>query len=79
MHDAGSAARTTLGSHTSLVPVKILHISDCYLPRLGGIEVQVADLVRTQRGAGHSVEVATATRGERLDGVHRIVARLPFD
>ncbi|WP_246267794.1 glycosyltransferase family 4 protein [Nonomuraea typhae] len=54
-------------------------MSDCYLPRLGGIEVQVADLVRQQREAGHEVEVATATRGEPLDGVHRIVARMPFD
>ncbi|MER5644532.1 glycosyltransferase family 4 protein [Streptosporangium sp. NPDC002524] len=59
--------------------MRILHISDCYLPRLGGIEVQVADLVRTQREAGHQVEVATATPGESLPGVHRIVARLPFD
>ncbi|GAA5055636.1 glycosyltransferase involved in cell wall biosynthesis [Thermocatellispora tengchongensis] len=59
--------------------MRILHISDCYLPRLGGIEVQVADLVRAQRGAGHDVEVATATPGEDLPGVHRIVARLPFD
>jgi len=59
--------------------VRILHISDCYLPRLGGIEVQVADLIRTQREAGHDVEVATATPGESLPGVHRIVARLPFD
>jgi phosphatidylinositol alpha 1,6-mannosyltransferase len=59
--------------------VRIFHVSDCYLPRLGGIEVQVADLVRQQRAAGHEVEVATATRGEPLDGVHRIVARMPFD
>ncbi|MFF5112933.1 glycosyltransferase family 4 protein [Streptosporangium sp. NPDC000509] len=59
--------------------MRILHISDCYLPRLGGIEVQVADLIRTQREAGHDVEVATATPGESLPGVHRIVARLPFD
>ncbi|MFI6296423.1 glycosyltransferase family 4 protein [Nonomuraea sp. NPDC050790] len=54
-------------------------MSDCYLPRLGGIEVQVADLVSRQREAGHEVEVATATRGEPLDGVRRIVARMPFD
>ncbi|WP_090760073.1 glycosyltransferase [Nonomuraea maritima] len=54
-------------------------MSDCYLPRLGGIEVQVADLVRMQRAAGHEVSVATATRGEPLDGVRRIVARMPFD
>ncbi|TDE57449.1 glycosyltransferase family 1 protein [Nonomuraea mesophila] len=54
-------------------------MSDCYLPRLGGIEVQVADLVREQREAGHDVSVATATRGEPLPGVRRIVARMPFD
>lgn len=54
-------------------------MSDCYLPRLGGIEVQVSDLVRMQRDAGHEVGVATATRGEELSGVHRIVARMPFD
>ncbi|MFG1706427.1 glycosyltransferase [Nonomuraea sp. M3C6] len=54
-------------------------MSDCYLPRLGGIEVQVADLVRMQREAGHEVSVATATGGEELPGVHRIVARMPFD
>ncbi|MCF6471571.1 glycosyltransferase family 4 protein [Nonomuraea sp. MG754425] len=54
-------------------------MSDCYLPRLGGIEVQVADLVRMQREAGHEVSVATATRGEPLPGVRRIVARMPFD
>ncbi|MGC5015377.1 glycosyltransferase family 4 protein [Streptosporangium sp. DT93] len=59
--------------------MRILHVSDCYLPRLGGIEVQVADLIRMQRQAGHQVEVATATPGEPLAGVHRIVARLPFD
>ncbi|MEV8632329.1 glycosyltransferase family 4 protein [Streptosporangium sp. NPDC051023] len=59
--------------------MRILHVSDCYLPRLGGIEVQVADLVRMQREAGHEVEVATATPGEPLRGVHRIVAKLPFD
>ncbi|WP_239137501.1 glycosyltransferase family 4 protein [Sphaerisporangium rufum] len=59
--------------------MRILHVSDCYLPRLGGIEVQVADLVRSQSAAGHQVEVATATPGGRVAGVHRIVARLPFD
>jgi glycosyltransferase involved in cell wall biosynthesis len=32
-----------------------------------------------QREAGHDVEVATATPGKALPGVHRIVAKLPFD
>ncbi|MCW2878168.1 MAG: hypothetical protein JWQ95_2268 [Sphaerisporangium sp.] len=59
--------------------MRILHVSDCYLPRLGGIEIQVADLVRSQSEAGHDVEVATATPGESVPGVHRIVARMPFD
>ncbi|WP_210154396.1 glycosyltransferase family 4 protein [Microbispora oryzae] len=59
--------------------MRILHVSDCYLPRLGGIEVQVADLVRAQREAGHTVEVATATPGEPLPGVHRVVAPVPFE
>jgi len=59
--------------------VRILHISDCYLPRLGGIEVQVADLVGKQAEAGHEVEVATATPGESMPGVHRIATRMPFD
>jgi glycosyltransferase involved in cell wall biosynthesis len=36
-------------------------MSDCYLPRLGGIEVQVADLAVHLRTAGHHVEVVTAT------------------
>jgi glycosyltransferase involved in cell wall biosynthesis len=59
--------------------VRILHVSDCYLPRLGGIEVQVADLVRAQRAAGHEVRVATATAGAPMDGVERIVAPLPYE
>ncbi|MBC6448234.1 glycosyltransferase family 4 protein [Actinokineospora xionganensis] len=59
--------------------MKILHVTDCYLPRLGGIEVQVSDLVAAQRAAGHHVEVATATAGPGLPGVHRISVPLPFD
>lgn len=54
-------------------------MTDCYLPRLGGIEVQVSDLVAAQRAAGHQVEVATATAGPELPGVHRIAVPLPFD
>ncbi|RJL32680.1 glycosyltransferase family 4 protein [Bailinhaonella thermotolerans] len=61
--------------------MKILHVSDCFLPRLGGIEVQVGDLVRVQSEAGHEVEVATATPGAAHDRVpvHRITAPLPFE
>jgi glycosyltransferase involved in cell wall biosynthesis len=40
---------------------RVLHVTDAYLPRLGGIEVQVSDLVREQRARGVEAEVATIT------------------
>jgi glycosyltransferase involved in cell wall biosynthesis len=70
--------------------VKVALLSDCYLPRLGGIEVQVHDLAAQLRARGHDVEVFTATPGsngerhgfvETLDGipVHRMALRLPWE
>lgn len=70
--------------------MKVALLSDCYLPRLGGIEVQVHDLAAQLRARGHDVEVFTATpgsRGERhgfvevVDGtpVHRMALRLPWE
>jgi glycogen synthase len=70
--------------------MRIAHLTDCYLPRLGGIEAQVHGLARRQQAAGHDVTVLTATpgpRGERhgvvdiIDGVpvHRLAIRLPFE
>lgn len=70
--------------------MKVALLSDCYLPRLGGIEVQTHDLARHLIGLGHEAEVFTATpgaKGERhgevtvVDGVpvHRLAARLPWD
>lgn len=44
-----------------LLLVRVALLSDCYLPRLGGIEVQVHDLAGHLVGAGHEVEVFTAT------------------
>lgn len=38
-------------------------MSDCYLPRLGGIELQVHDLARRQSEAGHDVSILTTTAG----------------
>lgn len=63
-------------------------LSDCYPPRTGGIESQVADLAAQVRLSGHEVEVFTATSGaagsddgaiEDDDGirVHRMSLRLP--
>jgi len=60
--------------------VSTVHLTDCFLPRLGGIEVQVAGLADAQRRTGEQVHVVTATRhAEQRPGyaVHRITARLP--
>ncbi len=68
--------------------MRIVHISDCYPPRLGGIETQVRALAVRQAAAGHDVHVITATPGETirngtemLDGVtvHRTTFKLPAD
>ncbi len=64
-------------------PLRIGLVSDCYVPRLGGIEMQVHDLARHLQGAGHEVVVVTPTPGPAvMDGVRvqRIdVPLLPFD
>lgn len=39
--------------------MKILHVTDTYLPRLGGIELHVSDLAAGQQAAGHEVRVLT--------------------
>ncbi|MSX95581.1 MAG: glycosyltransferase, partial [Actinobacteria bacterium] len=55
--------------------MKIALISDCYVPRLGGIEMQVHDLARHLQLAGHEVVVVTTTAGpDVVDGVsvHRV-------
>ena len=69
--------------------MRVLIVSDCYAPRLGGIETQVRDLARNLKLAGHKPAVVTATpvgdaRGrsvERPDGfpVYRTTARLPAE
>jgi glycosyltransferase involved in cell wall biosynthesis len=69
--------------------VKVALLTDCYLPRLGGIEVQTHDLAAQLQQRGHEVEVFTATQGqhgerhgfvEDIDGVrvHRMAVRLPW-
>ena len=63
--------------------LKILLASDCYVPRLGGIEVQVHELGRQLTRAGHHVEVVTPFPGpDVVDGiqVHRLgEPLLPLD
>jgi len=40
--------------------MRIAHVSDCYLPRMGGIERQVHGLATAQLAAGHQVSVITS-------------------
>lgn len=48
--------------------MRILHVTDTFLPRVGGIEHHVADLASRQRDRGHDVLVLTAERGAaRMD------------
>lgn len=47
--------------------MRILHVSDCYLPRLGGIEKQVHELAARQQRAGHEVHVITSVAGTPQD------------
>jgi glycosyltransferase involved in cell wall biosynthesis len=69
--------------------VRIVHVSDCFPPRTGGIESQVSDLATHQAAAGHEVHVLTATLGEGGERggvvdlvagvhVHRLGVRMPF-
>lgn len=62
--------------------MRILHVTDCYLPRIGGIELHVRDLVAQQRAAGHDARVVTLTpahQGTEADPrwVHRVSATQP--
>ena len=41
--------------------MRIAHVTDVYLPRLGGVELQVRDLATRQADAGHAPFVITAT------------------
>lgn len=58
--------------------VRVLHVADVYLPKLGGIEKQVSRLVEIQRLRGNEVSVVTATNGPELEPVFRLTSRLSF-
>lgn len=45
--------------------VRVAHVSDCYLPRTGGIELQVEGLAHAQLEAGDQPRVVTATQAAR--------------
>lgn len=61
--------------------LKIALVTDCYLPRRAGIELQVHDLALHLASTGHNVEVVTPTRGAaEVDGirVHRLGGAVPL-
>lgn len=48
--------------------MRVLHVTDCYRPRVGGIEIHVDDLVARQRASGVDARVITLTpAGEPAD------------
>ena len=56
--------------------MRIALVSDCYLPRLGGIELQVHDLAVQLERAGHAVTVFTTAEASATTGDLHVV-RLP--
>ena len=46
--------------------MRIVHVSDCYAPRTGGIESQVRDLARAQVAAGHEVVIEAQRAGRTI-------------
>ncbi len=58
-------------------PRRVAHVTDVFLPRLGGIETHVGDLVASQRRRGLDAHVLTPTldQGDDAAWVHRIPAR----
>lgn len=69
--------------------MRILLVSDCFAPRLGGIESQVHDLALVLKSKGHDVVVVTATPNKKhsrpesdtVDGIQvlRLTTRLVGD
>lgn len=57
-------------------PQRIAHVTDVFLPRLGGIETHVDDLVRQQRASGLDADVLTPTEGDGEDPAW--VRRIPL-
>ena len=52
--------------------MRVLHVTDAYLPRLGGIEMHVHDLARAQAAAGDEVDIITVTRGRGTGAVPKL-------
>jgi glycosyltransferase involved in cell wall biosynthesis len=46
--------------------LRVLHVTDSYLPTVGGIELHIADLADRQHHAGHEVDILTRGSGTSL-------------
>lgn len=59
--------------------MRIVHVTDTFLPRVGGLELHVRDLAARQAALGHDVVVVTTTRAGRGTGCDGplAVTRLP--
>ena len=57
--------------------MRIVHVSDCYLPRVGGIERQIHDLAVRQQHYGHDVEIVTSVAGSSASGADGIAVHRP--
>jgi glycosyltransferase involved in cell wall biosynthesis len=53
--------------------MRIAHVTDCYLPRMGGIERQVEGLTRSQLAVGHDVEIITSVTPGRSDSAAPVI------
>ena len=71
-----TVAPTSASSRPTGAIRRIAHVTDVFLPRLGGIETHVDDLVRQQRSAGLDAHVLTPTLGTGPEPawVHRVPA-----
>jgi len=61
--------------------MRVLIVSDCYSPRLGGIETQVRDLARNLKLAGHEPAVGRAVQriiGAVLNDEQRVLTISPL-
>jgi glycosyltransferase involved in cell wall biosynthesis len=57
--------------------MRIVHVSDCYLPRVGGIERQIHDLAVRQQQYGHHVQIVTSVAGAASVEVDAIAVHRP--
>jgi phosphatidylinositol alpha 1,6-mannosyltransferase len=59
--------------------MRVLHVTDTFLPRLGGIELHVAALAAHQRTTGHQALVLTAEPLAGADGCHVTPGAVPVE